>query len=215
VAVARADEILAAARDDNLHGQAEILLPLVEKAMRGAALLPPALDIIVATVGPGSFTGIRAGLAAARGIALSTGARLVGVSSFAAVAAESAQREFSDAHFLLVALESRREDLYIQFFDPLRKAITAPAAILPPALGDVVRGTIGGAPLLIAGDAAQRAAVALSPCGNAIVLTNAPLTALGASRAALCDLRQGDAPHETRPLYLRAPDIRPPAARPI
>lgn len=213
MAVARADRILAAAHDENLHGQAEILLPLVEKVVREAALLPTALDVIAATVGPGSFTGIRAGLAAARGIALSAGARLVGVSSFAAVAAGSRQHDVSDERFLLVALESRREDLYVQFFDPKRNAITAPAAMLPPALGDVVAATSGAAPLLIAGDAAERAAAALSPCLNAIILADAPLTAVGASCAALRDLRQGTATRETSPLYLRPPDVKLPTAR--
>jgi len=215
VAVARGDEIVAVVHNEDLHGQAEILLPLVDKAVREANLLPSALEVIAATVGPGSFTGIRAGLAAARGIAFSAGARLVGVSSFAAVAAGSAQHGVSDKHFLLVALESRREDLYVQFFDPGQNAVTAPAATMPSALSNFVALTIGAAPLLIAGDAAQRAADALSPCLNAIALADSPLTAVGASRTALRDLRQGKTDHEPSPFYLRPPDVKLPAIPPM
>ena len=76
VAVSLGEEVVAEERIDTMHGQAEALLPLVDKAMREAGQVPAALDLVVATVGPGSFTGIRAGLAAARGIALATGARL-------------------------------------------------------------------------------------------------------------------------------------------
>src|SRR6516162_1830595 len=118
VAVAVGDTILCAERILTVHGQAEALLPMVDAAMRKAAVPPAGLDLIATTVGPGSFTGIRVGLAAARGIALATDARLIGVTSFVATAAGTAQSNLSETRFLLVALESRREDLYIQFFDP-------------------------------------------------------------------------------------------------
>ena len=118
VAVSLGEELVAEERIDMIHGQAEALLPLVDRAVREAGQVPAALDLVVATVGPGSFTGIRAGLAAARGIALATGARLLGVTSFDAVAIPAARSDCSEAPFLLVALESRREDLYVQFFGP-------------------------------------------------------------------------------------------------
>src|SRR6266851_9911888 len=79
VAVALGDRVLGAERIEGMHGQAEALLPMVDRAMRKAGLPPAALDLVAATVGPGSFTGIRVGLAAARAIALATGARLIGV----------------------------------------------------------------------------------------------------------------------------------------
>jgi len=118
VAVSLGEEVVAEEHIDTMHGQAEALLLLVDKAMRVAGQVPAALDLVVATVGPGSFTGIRAGLAAAHGIALATGARLLGVTSFDAVAVRAATSDSPETRFLLVALESRREDLYIQFFDP-------------------------------------------------------------------------------------------------
>src|SRR5438128_6462839 len=112
--VAAGDTVLAADHIASLHGQAEALMPMVDAAMRKAGLPPAAIDLIAATVGPGSFTGIRVGLAAARGIALAANAPLIGVSSFEAVAAMSGEPSRIHSCFLLVALESRREDLFVQ-----------------------------------------------------------------------------------------------------
>src|SRR5207302_2188062 len=102
VAVGLGENIVAEEHIDTMHGQAEALLPLVNRAMREAGQEPAALDVVVVTVGPGSFTGIRVGLAAARGIALATGARLLGVTSFDAVAVQASPRDGSETRFLLV-----------------------------------------------------------------------------------------------------------------
>src|SRR5487761_719063 len=82
-AVAAGERLLAAERVESAHGQAEQLMPLIDRTMRRAGLAVAALDLIAATVGPGSFTGLRAGLAAARGIALASGRPLFGVTGFA------------------------------------------------------------------------------------------------------------------------------------
>jgi tRNA threonylcarbamoyladenosine biosynthesis protein TsaB len=116
VVVASGEIVLGAERDTAKHGQAERLLPMVDAVMRAASLSPSALSIIGVTIGPGSFTGIRVGLAAARGIALATGAKLIGVSGFEAVAAGLAG-PFPSGGIILTVLESRREDIYIQLFD--------------------------------------------------------------------------------------------------
>ena len=207
VAVSLGEELVAEERIDMIHGQAEALLPLVDKAVREAGQVPAALDLVVATVGPGSFTGIRAGLAAARGIALATGARLIGVTSFDAVAIPAARSDCSEARFLLVALESRREDLYVQFFGPHGDALRQPAAIMPFLFREAVAATIGANPLLVAGDAAQRAAAALAQRPATTVLEGSAPGAVGALRAGLRLLRLGSAVDPPRPLYLRVPDV--------
>ena len=163
------------------------------------------LDLVVATIGPGSFTGIRAGLAAARGIALATGARLLGVTSLDAVAVEAVRRDCLETRVLLVALESRREDLYVQFFDPHGGALGEPAAIMPFLLREAVTATIGANPLLVAGDAAQRAAAALAQRPDTAVLEGSAPGAVGSLRAGLRRLRRGSAADLPRPLYLRPP----------
>jgi tRNA threonylcarbamoyladenosine biosynthesis protein TsaB len=188
------------------HGQAEALLPIVDAVMRKARVAPAALDLVAVSVGPGSFTGIRVGLAAARGIALATSARMVGVSSFMAVAAGVAHPNEDDCPHVLIALESRREDIYVQFFDRLCDPVGQPAAVMPAALQEVVNEAVGVAPLLIAGDAAQRAALVLVDRGDIFVLEDSAPDAVGVLRAVLrrWHTSEIDAP---RPLYLRPPSI--------
>jgi tRNA threonylcarbamoyladenosine biosynthesis protein TsaB len=207
VAVSLGEEVVVEERIDTMHGQAEALLPLVDKAMREAGQMAASLDLVVATIGPGSFTGIRAGLAAARGIALATGARLLGVTSFDAVAVGAARSDCSATRFLLVALESRREDLYVQFFDPHGDPLSEPAAIMPFLFREAVAATIGANPLLVAGDAAQRAGAALMQRPDTAVLEASAPGAVGTLRAGLRLLRLGKATDAPRPLYLRPPDV--------
>jgi tRNA threonylcarbamoyladenosine biosynthesis protein TsaB len=207
VAVSLGEEVVAEERIDTMDGQAEALLLLVDKAMREAGQVPAALDLVVATVGPGSFTGIRAGIAAARGIALATGARLIGVTSFDAVAVRAARSDCWETRFLLIALESRREDLYVQFFDPHGNALGEPAVIMPFLFREAVAAMIGANPLLIAGDAAQRAVAALEQRPDTAVLEESAPSAVGALRAGLRLLRRGNAAEALRPLYLRPPDV--------
>jgi tRNA threonylcarbamoyladenosine biosynthesis protein TsaB len=207
VAVSLNEEVVAEERIGTLHGQAEALLPLVDRAMREAGQMAAALDLVVATVGPGSFTGIRVGLAAARGIALATGARLLGVTSFDAVAVRAARNDGSETRSLLVALESRREDLYVQFFDPHGDPLREPAVIMPVLFREAVAATIGANPLLIAGDAAQRAVAALEQRRDTAILEDSAPGAVGALRAGLRLLRLGKAADAPRPLYIRPPDV--------
>jgi len=190
-----------------MHGQAETLLPLVDRVMRRAGQVPAAIGLVVVTVGPGSFTGVRVGLAAANGIALATGARLIGVTSFDAVAVEAGRSDCAEAPLLLIALESRREDLYVQFFDAHGNPPREPAAIMPSTLGALVDATVGRMPLLIAGDAAQRAGATLAERPNTAILKDLAPEAVGALRAGLRLLRLGEPAPDPRPLYLRAPDV--------
>jgi tRNA threonylcarbamoyladenosine biosynthesis protein TsaB len=207
VAVGLGEKVVAEERIDTVHGQAEAVLPLVDAAMQGAGQPPAALDLVIVTVGPGSFTGIRVGLAAARGIALATGARLVGVTSFDAVAARTARNDCSEICYLLVALESRREDLYVQFFNPWGEPFREPAPIMPVRFQEAVAATIGANPLLIAGDAAQRAAAALARRPNTAVIEDSAPGAEGTLRAGLRLLNLGKAADAPQPLYLRPPDV--------
>jgi tRNA threonylcarbamoyladenosine biosynthesis protein TsaB len=207
VAVSLGEEVVAEEQVGTMHGQAEALLSLVDRVMRKAGQMAAALDLVVATVGPGSFTGIRVGLAAAHGIALATGARLLGVTSFDAVAVRAARNDWPKGQALLVALESRREDLYVQFFDPHGNALGEPAVIMPFLFRETVAAMVGANPLLIAGDAAQRAAAALEQRPDTAILEESAPSAVGALRAGLRLLRRGNAAEALRPLYLRPPDV--------
>ena len=206
--------MLAAEQAAIVHGQAEALLPIVDRVVRAAQVSPAGLDLIAVSAGPGSFTGIRAGLAAARGIALGIGRPVLGVSAFAAAAALLSPDRLSAGEVLLVAIESRRADLYLQFFDAAGSPKSEPAVLPPGALGERVARVAGDSPVVIAGDAAERAAAALRGRPRLVVAAGSAPRAVGVLRAALTRWRRGDRGGDTRPLYLHPPAVtrRPPAA---
>lgn len=210
VAVAVGDEVLAVHSAAMAHGQAEALLPMVDRAMGDAGLETSALDLVAATIGPGSFTGIRVGLAAARGIALGGGLPLFGVTGFAAFAALWAP----DGRLLLTVLESRRTDLYLQFFDRDRRPLGEAASVLPTALAETARALVGDEPLAIAGDAAERAMLALAGRPHTGLCAPSAPAALGAARVARARWDRGARGDSTRPFYLRPPDVSPPRRQP-
>lgn len=208
VAVGRDAVLLAYERREMRHGHAEALLPMIDRVMKAAGLASADLDVVAVSTGPGGFTGIRAGLAAAQGLALATGARLVGVSSFAAVAALVPTANTP----LLVALDSRRADPYVQLFNAASGPAGEPAAVLPEHLAAHVTAIVGDAPLRVAGDAAEAAGSALGNRGHVDVLADTPPDARGVLAAAIHQLAVA-AESAARPLYLRPPDVSFPKAR--
>jgi tRNA threonylcarbamoyladenosine biosynthesis protein TsaB len=205
VALGRGTMVLGHERREMRHGHAEALLPMIDRVTTMAGLVPGDIDDVAVSVGPGGFTGIRAGLAAAQGLALAARARLVGVSSFAAVAAFVPPANTP----ILVALDSRREDLYMQIFAGDGSPLGAPAAILPEGLSRFVAETVGDAKLRVAGDAAETAAAALVDRDDMGLLIGSAPDALGVLAAARCEGFIAQA----RPLYLRPPDVSFPKIR--
>lgn len=202
VAIARGQVVLAHERRDMRHGHAEALLPMIDRATAAAGLSSTEIDTIGVTVGPGGFTGIRAGLAAAHGLALAARARLVGVTSFTAVAGTVPAGD----RRLLVSLDSRRDDLYVQLFDTLRTPLGEPEAVPPGRLA----AWIGAGEIIIAGDAVG-AAVAVLGGRQWQALPNSAPDALGVIVALHRWPERADP--AARPLYLRPPDVSFPKAR--
>jgi tRNA threonylcarbamoyladenosine biosynthesis protein TsaB len=187
------------------RGQAEHLLPMIEAVLGEAAVPIATLDLIAVTVGPGAFTGLRIGIAAARGLALASGLPALGITSFAAVAAQ-VPPEARAGRTLVVALDSRRAELYLQAFGadggPLGEgALVAPA--------DLARWVPAG-PLLLAGDAAPALAAALAPRKPDLAPGPGIADAADVARLAAAAWQPGLRPAPPRPLYLRAPDTTAP-----
>ena len=112
-------------------GQANALFPQIQSLMNRVRVTARDLDTIVVTRGPGSFTGIRAGLAAAKGLALAQSLPLLGVSTFDVYASRVALESFP----LLVVLESKRVDLYVQLYTAPNHPLWGPGKTLElPAL---------------------------------------------------------------------------------
>jgi tRNA threonylcarbamoyladenosine biosynthesis protein TsaB len=210
VAIRRGASVLAAERRPLRHGHAEVLVPMIERIVAAARLAPSDFDIVAVATGPGGFTGIRVGLAAAQGIGLAIGAPLCGVSSFAAAAAMVDRDDLSECAALVVALDSRRADLYVQLFAPDGATPAAgPEAMLPERLPAYLArfGIHRKARLAVAGDAAEAASGALAACALLRVLPAAVPDALGVAAAAMARCK-ADLPFEAaRPIYLRPPDV--------
>jgi tRNA threonylcarbamoyladenosine biosynthesis protein TsaB len=183
------------------RGHAEALMPLLARVMDAAAIDFSDLDRIAVTVGPGSFTGLRVGIAAARGIALATGKPAVGVSTLAAQAAP--HRTAEEARTVVAAIDAYHDLVYVQIFGSDDGELAAPA-LLPSA--EAVRAVPPGQAVLVGSGAALLAAQwppTLSPplIDARRVPELAWIARLGAAAAA--------ARAVPKPLYLRAPDARP------
>src|SRR5204862_6943273 len=94
------------------RGHAEALMPLIARVMKQSGVAFSALDRIAATTGPGSFTGLRVGLSAARGIALAAGKPAVGVTTLTAYAAPVVSE--SGENPIISAIDARHDHVYLQ-----------------------------------------------------------------------------------------------------
>jgi tRNA threonylcarbamoyladenosine biosynthesis protein TsaB len=187
------------------RGQSEQLLPMIETVLGEAGLVIGALDLIAVTVGPGAFTGLRIGIAAARGLALASGVPALGITSFAAVAAQ-VPRAARAGRALVVALDSRRAELYLQAFDADGVPLGDGALVAPADLADWVP----SGSLLLAGDAAPTLAAALAGRHPEIAAGSGIADAADMARLAAVAWQPGLRPASPRPLYLRAPDTTAP-----
>jgi len=195
------------------RGQAEALLPMVRRVLGRAGLEVADLDRIAVTVGPGSFTGVRVGLAAARGLALAGGVPAVGITTLEALAATAA-RSVPAAGVVVAALAARREKVYLQAFE-MGGQPAAPRPLAAPGLVDVEQAaqTLPDGPCLLAGSGAGGVAAVAGdrpwPLEVAEIAPDPAIEIVAALAAAkpLPEERFGPAP-----LYLRPPDARLPAA---
>lgn len=183
-----------------VRGHAEALMPLIARVMDAARLEFTELDRIAVTTGPGSFTGLRVGIAAARGIALAAGRPAVGLSTLAAYAAPLIAQDDSVA--VVAAIDARHDQVYLQVFGPGGRTLVSPR-IAP--LREAVRAAALG-PVRIVGSAANQVAAAWpasAPPPSLVDARPAPeifwVARLGAAAV-------GSAP--PKPLYLRAPDAQ-------
>jgi tRNA threonylcarbamoyl adenosine modification protein YeaZ len=184
------------------RGHAEILLRLVKDALAEAAVTVSDIDRIAVTVGPGSFTGLRIGIAAARGLALVTGCPVVGIGTLAAHAA--AARQAQGAVPVLALITAGRGDVYGALYDGDGAVVAA------PAVGPAARfAPLAGSDTWLAGSGAD-AVAALVPASAARVAHRVGAPDI----AAVLRLGAGAPPPDgaVRPLYLRPPDARPQAA---
>jgi tRNA threonylcarbamoyl adenosine modification protein YeaZ len=185
-----------------VRGHAEALMPLIGRVMKQAAMAFSALDRIAVTTGPGSFTGLRVGIAAARGIALAASKPAVGLTTLAAYAAPHIAHD--DKTAIAVAIDARHQHVYLQIFGPGGRTLIAPRIA---SVADAVRAAATG-PVRIVGTGATMLAVAWPAREAPPVLVDesrAPDIVWVGRLAAAAD----ESANDPKPLYLRAPDAQP------
>jgi tRNA threonylcarbamoyladenosine biosynthesis protein TsaB len=189
------------------RGHAEALAPMVEEVALGVGGLAT-LDRIVVTTGPGSFTGIRVGLAMARAMGLALGVPVVGVSTLAALAVPLLSEPRPGV--IAAAIDARHGSAYFQLFEASGRPLGPPRC---DALRECVRG-IGAGPALLTGDAAALIATEAHRAGLPYDL-GAAANAPDIVAVARMGLALDPAANAARPLYIKPPDARPNPAEPI
>lgn len=195
-AVLDEERVLAARSEEMARGHQERLAPLVAEVMAEAGVAFDQLDRIGVTVGPGSFTGLRVGLAFAKGLGVALGKPVVGVGTLAAMGAGT-------TGFAAAAVDARRGQIYLQAFRD-GAPVSAPAAL---AAEDAARWLIdidSSGPGLIVGSG-------FTLLAEVFPEAKADPRA-GADPVWVARLAAAAEVAPPRPIYLRAPDAKLPAS---
>jgi tRNA threonylcarbamoyladenosine biosynthesis protein TsaB len=198
--------VAAAERREMRRGHAEALMPMIERVMATADADYRRLAAVAVVAGPGAFTGLRIGLAAARGLALAASVPAIGISAFAAIAA-GVPAAVRGERALAIAIDTKRGDVYLQCFDAALAPVGAPRV----AAAAELTAALPQGPLCVAGDGSALVGTALVGSGRDLAFASAAppdaavVAALGAERLA-GGARPLPAPE---PIYLRAPEATP------
>jgi tRNA threonylcarbamoyladenosine biosynthesis protein TsaB len=188
-----------------VRGHAERLTPMLGEVMAEAPFDFSQLERIIVTTGPGTFTGQRVGIAAARALSLATGAP-VGTLSSLAVMAYTAAAEIPDAiagKVLAVAVDARRDEIYFQCFDGMDLRPLGGAVLTSPS---AVAGSLGDREVVAVGSGAALLAEAARDGGLSVP---ALLPSLEPDVRYVSDAAVVPGEGLPRPLYLRPPDAKP------
>jgi tRNA threonylcarbamoyladenosine biosynthesis protein TsaB len=195
----RTGQLVAHEEEIMKRGHAEALMPLLARVMQKSGLGFADLDRIAVTTGPGSFTGLRVGLSAARGIGLAASKPVVGVTTLAAYAAPVVSRNGGAP--VIAAIDARHDHVYFQAVAGDGTSLQRPCVI---PIEEALAAARFGAPHLV-GNAAALLAARWPSEPAAVDNQVAPEISWVAWLGAAVD------PHTAlaRPFYLRAPDAKP------
>ena len=190
-------------------GHAERLLPMIASVLADAGLSPRDVRRVAVTLGPGTFTGVRTGVAVARAYALTAGAEVVGISSLAAMAAAvgSDVRRSAAQQPIAIAVDARRGELYVELFDAAGGVLKGPELLSVAAAAE----RLAGATWRVAGSAAGVLAEAAAKLGTTITWLDATLEPDAGHLVGLAEVLPPLT--SVAPLYLKPPDALPQAGK--
>jgi tRNA threonylcarbamoyladenosine biosynthesis protein TsaB len=204
VCVMQAGRVLPIALDSEemATGHAEALMPMIERVMKQVDGGFTSLERVAVSIGPGSFTGLRIGIAAARAIGLAAEIPVVGVSTLSAYAAPLINAEESGV--IAVGIDARHGSVFFQAFTAAGRTIVLPRVISLKEAGRA----IGSGPVKLAGSGAAALAVEAMSLGlkaNIADMRSAP----DVTWVARLGLAADPATATPKPLYLRPPTATP------
>lgn len=218
VAVTRDGELLSEWSASVRASHGETLLPHLARTLEQANLKSAELDLIAVGLGPGSFTGVRIGVATAKGLALAEQKPIVGVTSLRVLA-----RGITGGTLRAVAVDAHKGEAYCALYELDRDGSLherlAPFHAPPAAAAARLREVAGGAHLWLAGNAIGRyGAALLAPLGaevaRAPLFCDVPRAVCLAHEAAVQLSREGPSVLATlEPLYVRPSDAKLPTPR--
>jgi tRNA threonylcarbamoyladenosine biosynthesis protein TsaB len=205
--VALGDEVVERRHDPapgERPGHVAQVLGLVEEALAAAGVDLAALDRIGVGVGPGSFTGLRIGIATARGLSHATGVPIVPVSTLGALAVAAGDPAGPQAGPVLAVLDARRGEAFVARWEDGREVV-APRAVAPENLAAAAAGAA-----LAVGDGALRFREQLEPAGVTVPEDGSALHRVGARGLVRLAAQASPVAREALvPDYVRPPDAKP------
>ena len=199
VAVLHGTDVLASASEPMQRGHQERLAPMAAEAMMRAEIGFDRLNRVGVTVGPGSFTGLRVGLAFAKGLSLALDVPCVGVGTLEALAAGL-------DGFVVSVIDAKRDQVYLQCFQD-GEALTQPDVLDVELAGEQARSYRSDAAPMLVGSGRALLAPALP---DAVCSSRAAVDIVALARLSQTKPLPMERP---RPLYLRAPEAKTIAER--
>ncbi len=219
-AVFDGERLIGASVYTDLEGHAERIFLAATEALRVAGVSPRTIDAFACDTGPGSFTGVRVGVAASKGMALGRGAPLAGVGSLEAMAADAfASGRAGPLDVVVAALDAKKQELFLAAFDtngavrwtPRHVPRLEAAALVLAGPGSTL--APGGVLRVVGEVASEDPALGLLPFVIRAPSFDLP-DAAAVGRVALARLLAGGDfdPERIEPLYVRPPDAKPMAS---
>lgn len=200
----RGGEVLAELVGDSLVTHAQRLPAELARALDVAGLQVSDVELLAVTTGPGSFTGLRVGIATAQGLAMARGLRVVPVSTLEALAHASA----GDAP-IGAWVDAQRGEVFATLYEPDARTVrVAAVSARPERVLEAWRPATGERQVVFIGDGAVRYRESIAGAlGSRARVEAAPPLAAIAGRIAAADPARAVLPHAVVPIYIRKPDV--------